>query len=79
MESTTTWLLTLGILSLVIVFDLTVAIIRRNKETTMTEAGIWTFIYVSAAIVFGIMMPGWTSDENAQQELFVGWFTESAL
>ena len=55
MESTTTWLLTLGILSLVIVFDLTLAIIRRNKETTMTEAGIWTVIYVAAAIVFGIL------------------------
>ena len=79
MESTTTWLLTLGILSLVIVFDLTVAIIRRNKETTMTEAGIWTFIYVSAAIVFGIMMPGWTSDANAQKEFFAGWLTEYAL
>ena len=52
MESTTTWLLTIGILSLVILFDLILAIVRRNKETTMTEAGIWTFIYVSAAIVF---------------------------
>ena len=34
MESTTTWLLTIGILSLVILFDLTLAIVRRNKETT---------------------------------------------
>jgi hypothetical protein len=42
MESTTTWLLTIGILSLVILFDLILAIVRRNKETTMTEAGIWT-------------------------------------
>lgn len=58
MESTTTWLLTLGILALVIVVDLAVAIIRRNKETTMTEAGIWTVVYVAAAIVFGILMPG---------------------
>ena len=62
MESTSTWLLTLGILALVIVVDLAVAIIRRNKETTMTEAGIWTVIYVSAAIVFGILMPNWTTD-----------------
>jgi tellurite resistance protein TerC len=75
MESTTTWLLTLGILSLVIVFDLALAIIRRNKETTMTEAGIWTFIYVSAAIVFGIFMPNWTTDVNAQKEFFAGWLT----
>ena len=79
MESTTTWLLTLGILSLVIVFDLTLAIIRRNKETTMTEAGIWTVIYVAAAIVFGFLMPNWTSDPNAQKEFFAGRLTEYAL
>ena len=79
MESTATWLLTLGILSLVIVFDLALAIIRRNKETTMTEAGIWTVIYVAAAIAFGILMPNWTTDANAQKEFFAGWLTEYAL
>ena len=79
MESTTTWLVTLGVLSLVIVFDLTLAIIRRNKETTMTEAGIWTVIYVAAAIAFGILMPNWTTDANAQKEFFAGWLTEYAL
>lgn len=79
MESTSTWLFTLGILALVIVVDLTVAIIRRNKETTMTEAGIWTVIYVSAAIVFGILMPNWTTDVNSQKEFFAGWLTEYAL
>ncbi len=73
MESTSTWLLTIGILSLVILFDLSLAIVRRNKETTMTEAGIWTFIYVSAAIGFGIMLPGVTADRNAQKEFFAGW------
>jgi tellurite resistance protein TerC len=79
MESTTTWLITLGVLSLVIVFDLALAIIRRNKETTMTEAGIWTVIYVAAAIAFGILMPNWTTDPNAQKEFFAGWLTEYAL
>ncbi len=79
MESTTTWLITLGVLSLVIVFDLTLAIIRRNKETTMTEAGIWTVIYVATAIAFGILMPNWTTDPNAQKEFFAGWLTEYAL
>ena len=79
MESTTTWLITLGVLSLVIVFDLTLAIIRLNKETTMTEAGIWTVIYVAAAIAFGILMPNWTTDPNAQKEFFAGWLTEYAL
>ena len=79
MESTTVWLLTLGGLSAVIIFDLILAVIRRNKETSMTEAGIWTVIYVAAALVFGYFMPNWTSDPNAQKEFFAGWLTEYAL
>ena len=79
MESTTVWLVTLGGLSAVIIFDLILAVIRRNKETSMTEAGIWTVIYVAAALVFGYFMPNWTSDANAQKEFFAGWLTEYAL
>jgi tellurite resistance protein TerC len=79
MESMTTWLVTLGILSLVIVFDLVLAIVRRHKETTMTEAGIWTVIYVAAALIFGYFMPNWTPDPEAQKEFFAGWLTEYAL
>jgi tellurite resistance protein TerC len=45
----------------------------------MTEAGIWTVIYVSAALVFGYFLPNWTTDENAQKEFFAGWLTEYAL
>ena len=79
MNSTTVWLVTLGVLSTVIVMDLLIAIARRNKETTMTEAGIWTLIYVSAALVFGYFMPNWTTDLNAQKEFYAGWLTEYAL
>lgn len=79
MESTTTWLITLSVLSLVILFDLAIAIVRRNKETTITEAGIWTVIYVAAAIAFGILMPNWTTEPLAQKEFFAGWLTEYAL
>ena len=79
MESTTVWLVTLGGLSAVIIFDLILAVLRRNKETSMTEAGIWTVIYVAAAIVFGYFMPNWTTDPNAQKEFFAGWLTEYAL
>lgn len=79
MESTTIWLVTLGGLSAVILFDLTLAVIRRNKETSMTEAGIWTIIYVAAALVFGYFLPNWTTDPNAQKEFFAGWLTEYAL
>lgn len=79
MESTAIWLLTLGGLSAVIIFDLILAVLRRNKETTMTEAGIWTVIYVTAALVFGYFLPNWTTDPNAQKEFFAGWLTEYAL
>jgi tellurite resistance protein TerC len=79
MESSTVWLVTLGGLSAVIIFDLILAVLRRNKETSMTEAGIWTVIYVAAALVFGYFMPNWTSDPNAQKEFFAGWLTEYAL
>ena len=73
MESTAIWLLTLGGLSAVIIFDLILAVLRRNKETTMTEAGIWTVVYVTAALVFGYFLPNWTTDPNAQKEFFAGW------
>ena len=79
MESTSTWLITIGILSAVIAFDLIIAILRRNKETSTAEAAIWTVIYVSAAIAFGYFMPNWTPGENAQKEFFAGWLTEYAL
>jgi tellurite resistance protein TerC len=79
MESTAFWLITLGILSLVIIMDLMIAIARRNKETTITEAGIWTLIYVAAALAFGYFMNNWTTDPNSQKEFFAGWLTEYAL
>ena len=74
-----TWLITIGILSAVILVDLTIAIVRRNVETTIAEAAIWTAIYVSAALIFGFFMPNWTSDPLAQKEFFAGWLTEYAL
>ena len=79
MESTAIWLITLGVLSAVIILDLIIAIIRRNKETTMLEAGIWTVIYVAAALIFGFFLSNWTTDENSQKEFFAGWLTEYAL
>ena len=68
MESATVWLVTIGVLSLVVAFDLLMAILRRDKETTITESSIWTVIYVSAAIVFGILMPNWVESPTARPE-----------
>lgn len=78
MISTTAWIITIGILSLVILFDLALAVVRRNKETSLLEASFWTVFYIGAAVAFGIMLPNW-STEQAQQEFFAGWLTEYAL
>ena len=78
MESTTTWLVTIAVLAGIIIFDLGIAVIRRNKATSMKEAGFWTVFYIGTAIVFGILMPHWSGVEG-QKEFFAGWLTEYAL
>ena len=78
MESTTTWLITVGVLAAVIILDLVIAILRRNKETSMREAAIWTVFYIGTAIAFGALLPHWTSAAG-QKEFFAGWLTEYAL
>jgi tellurite resistance protein TerC len=78
MESTTTWFVTIGVLAAIIAFDLFVAVLRRNKETTLLESSFWTVLYVGAAVVFGFFMPMWSSDQS-QREFFAGWLTEYAL
>lgn len=72
------WEITIAVLIAVLVFDLALAIIRRNKETTMKEAGIWTAFYVGAAIIFGYSLSEW-SDSQARNEFFAGWITEYSL
>ena len=78
MESTTTWLVTIAVLAGIIIFDLGVAVIRRNKPTSMGEAGFWTVFYIGTAVVFGTLMPRWSGVEG-QKEFFAGWLTEYAL
>ena len=78
MISTSEWIFTLAFLAVVIIFDLCLAIIRRNKATSFLEALSWTCIYIGTAIGFGIFMPHWASGE-LQKEFFAGWLTEYAL
>ena len=78
MITTTEWIVTSSILIALILFDLTIAIFRRNKLTTTREALSWTLFYVSAAIVFGLLMPQWASNEM-RKEFFAGWLTEYSL
>ncbi|MSO42612.1 MAG: TerC family protein [Candidatus Planktophila sp.] len=78
MESMTTWLVTIAVLAAVIILDLAIAVLRRNKETTFLEAVFWTVFYIGAAIAFGIFLPNWSS-ATGQKEFFAGWLTEYAL
>ena len=78
MITTTEWIFTIGFLAAVIIFDLSFAIIRRNKTTTFVEASFWTALYIGFAIGFGIFLPHWASEE-LQKEYFAGWLTEYAL
>ena len=78
MISTTIWVSTIAGLLLVLLLDLVLAIRRRHKETTFLETILWTVFYISAAILFGFFLPGWTN-HTAQKEFFAGWLTEYAL
>lgn len=78
MISSTEWLITLAVLGTVIVFDLILAIVRRNKGTSPREALGWTLFYVLAAIAFGYLLPQWAPAEY-RKEFFAGWLTEYSL
>ena len=78
MISTTTWLITISVLSAVIIFDLILAVIHRNRETSHREAVSWTLIYVTAALIFGFLLPNWAPDEY-RKEFLAGWLTEYSL
>lgn len=78
MESTTTWVVTIAVLAGIIIFDLLIAILRRNKPTSILEATFWTVFYIGTAIVFGAFLPNWSSP-TGQKEFFAGWLTEYAL
>ena len=72
------WVGTLAVLAALIAFDLALAFSRRNRETSFVEALLWTIFYVTAAIIFGLFLPTFTSSQT-QQEFFAGWLTEYAL
>jgi tellurite resistance protein TerC len=72
------WILTASILAIIVAFDFTWAVARRNQNTTLKEATLWSFLYVSLAIAFGIHLGTWT-DSQTQQEFFAGWLTEYSL
>ena len=76
--SLTVWEVTIAGLLAVLAFDLALAVIRRNKETSIKEAAAWTIFYVSAAIAFGYSLGVWSTTQ-ARGEFFAGWITEYSL
>jgi tellurite resistance protein TerC len=76
--TTSAWILTASILTIVVAFDFTWAVIRRNQNTSLREATLWSLLYISLAIAFGIHLGSWT-DSKTQQEFFAGWLTEYSL
>jgi tellurite resistance protein TerC len=72
------WEITIAVLLAVLAFDLALAVIRRNKETSMKEAAAWTIFYVSAAIAFGYSLGVWNTTQS-RGEFFAGWITEYSL
>lgn len=78
MTSGSIWLITIAALVAVLLFDLTLAIKRRNLETTTKEAALWTLFYVVAAIIFGWTIGSWENPQ-ARSEFFAGWLTEYSL
>lgn len=72
------WAITIAALVAIATIDLIVAVLRRNKKTTVLEAGLWTIFYLSLAIAFGYFLPTW-GDAQMQREFFAGWLTEYAL
>jgi len=67
--SATVWEVTIAVLLAVLAFDLALAVIRRNKETSIKEATAWTVFYVSAAIAFGYSLGVWNTTQ-ARNEFF---------
>ena len=72
------WILTASILAIIVALDFPWAVARRNQNTTLKEATLWSLLYVSLAIAFGIYLGTWT-DAQTQQEFFAGWLTEYSL
>jgi len=70
--SATVWEVTIAVLLAVLAFDLALAVIRRNKETSIKEATAWTIFYVSAAIGFGYSLGVWNTTQSRNEFFLAG-------
>ncbi len=72
--STTNWIITIAALLVIIGLDFAWAVARREKDTSMREATLWSLFYVSLAVGFGLFLSQWLTSRE-QQEFFAGWLT----
>jgi len=71
------WAITLVVLLAVLALDLFI-IARRPHEPSMKEASIWVAVYVTLAVVFGLVLLAWHGPRYSG-EFFAGWLTEYSL
>ena len=72
------WVITLISLTFVLLVDFLLAFRNRHKGATLKSVSLWTVFYISSAILFGVSMGSWLS-EQARSEFFAGWITEYSL
>ncbi len=76
--SRSAWLITLLALTVILGFDFALAVLNRNRKTSLKVAVAWTLFYVGLAIGFGYSLGIW-STTRARSEFFAGWITEYSL
>lgn len=71
------WLVTILIIAGLLAFDF-VFHVRKAHEPTVKEAAIWSAIYISIAVLFGLYIFV-TNGPSAATEFYAGYITEEAL
>src|SRR5699024_449353 len=75
--TTWTWLISLGVVAALFVFDF-YSHVRTPHAPTMRESAVWSSLYVLLAVLFGLGV-WWVSGGTYAGEFFAGYITEKSL
>lgn len=75
--TTWTWLISLGVVAALFVFDF-YSHVRTPHAPTMRESAVWSSLYVLLAVLFGLGV-WWFSGGTYAGEFFAGYITEKSL
>lgn len=75
--TTWTWLISLGVVAALFVFDF-YSHVRTPHAPTMRESVVWSSLYVLLAVLFGLGV-WWVSGGTYAGEFFAGYITEKSL